>query len=164
MRCYDPPMGGVGPGHARDPESIVVAESRSQMAVLFGFLLVLFAAALIRGVTGARPRPGGWPPRCSAPFSSSPSLGLDRGSRRPARLEISRDAVRFMSRKGKASALSRESGDELRFVKQHAGPLSRIWTLGLTIAGTDAVLLLPGFFSRSEVRQACRARGWRVDD
>ena len=41
MRCYDPPMGGVGPGHARDPESIVVAESRSQMAVLFGFLLVL---------------------------------------------------------------------------------------------------------------------------
>jgi Na+/melibiose symporter-like transporter len=165
MRCYDPPMGGVGPGHARDPESIVVAESRSQMAVLFGFLLVVFAAALIRGVTGATTTTGRV---AAAVFCAVLILAIAWGwtavARRPARLEISRDAVRFMSRQGKASALSRESGDELRFVKQHAGPLSRIWTLGLTVAGTDAVLLLPGFFSRSEVRQACRAQGWRVDD
>jgi hypothetical protein len=34
----------------------------------------------------------------------------------------------------------------------------------LAIVGTDSVLALPGFFSRREVRQACRSRGWRVDN
>jgi hypothetical protein len=50
------------------------------------------------------------------------------------------------------------------FVKRHAAALSRIWTLGLTIVGTDTVITLLGFFSRNAVRQACRARGWRFDD
>jgi hypothetical protein len=67
-------------------------------------------------------------------------------------------------RNGQASALSRQQGDELRFVKHHAGAFSRIWTLGLAIAGTDTVLVLPGFFSRQQVRQACSSRGWRVDN
>jgi len=39
----------------------------------------------------------------------------------------------------------------------------RIWTLGLTIVGTDTIITL-GFFSRKAVKQACRARGWRFDD
>jgi hypothetical protein len=158
-------MGGVGPGSAPDPESIVVAESRSQMAILFGFLVAIFALALVRGVTGAATTTGRV---AAAVFCAALILAVGWGwaamARRPARVEITKDAIRFVSRSGKPSALSRQSGDELRFVKQHAGPLSRIWTLGLTIAGTDAVLLLTGFFSRSEVRQACRAQGWRVDN
>jgi hypothetical protein len=55
--------------------------------------------------------------------------------------------------------LSRQQGDELRWVKQLRG---RTWRLGLTIAGTDTVMLL-GSFSKKLVRQACLARGWRFD-
>ncbi len=133
------------------------------MAILFGFLLAIFTAALIRGVTGAATTTG----RVAAAVFCAAlilAVGWASAARRLARVEISKDAIRFVSRNGKPSALSRQSGDELRFVKQHAGPMSRIWTLGLSIAGTDAVLLLSGFFSRSEVRKACRVQGWRVDN
>ena len=81
--------------------------------------------------------------------------------RRSARLEITTDAIRYTQRNGQVSTLSRQSGDELRFVQKLRG--GRIWTLGLTIAGTGTVITL-GFFSRNAVRQACRARGWRFDD
>ncbi len=135
------------------------------MAILFGFLLAIFAAALIRGVTGAATTTGRV---AAAVFCAALILAVGWGwasvARRPPRVEISKDAIRFVSRNGKASTLSRQSGDELRFVKQHAGPMSRIWTLGLSIAGTDTVLLLSGFFSLSEVRKACRVQGWRVDN
>ena len=65
-----------------------------------------------------------------------------------------------MQRNGQVSALSRRDGDELRWVKQLRG---RVWRRGLTIVGTDTVMLL-GTFSRQAVRHACLARGWRFDD
>jgi hypothetical protein len=65
-------------------------------------------------------------------------------------------------RDGQVSALSRQQGDELRIVKQHAAALSRTWTLGLAIAGT--VLSPLNFFSRAAVRKAGQADGWRFDD
>jgi len=80
--------------------------------------------------------------------------------RRPARLEVAEDAIRYVSRNGRASSLSRQWGDELRFVQRLRG---RIRTLGLTIVGTDTAITL-GFFSRKAVKQACRAHGWRFDD
>jgi hypothetical protein len=43
-------------------------------------------------------------------------------------------------RNGHVSTLSRQQGDELRIVKRHAGTLGRVWTLGLTIVGTDTVI------------------------
>jgi hypothetical protein len=67
-------------------------------------------------------------------------------------------------RDGQVSALSRQQGDELRIVKQHAAALSRTWTLGLAIAGTDTVLSPLNFFSRAAVREAGQAHGWRFDD
>ena len=51
-------MGGVGPGKAPDPGSIVVAESRWQAGILFGLLVSAFAVALARGVAGARSTAG----------------------------------------------------------------------------------------------------------
>lgn len=59
--------------------------------------------------------------------------------------------------------LSRKCGDELCFVMQHRGAMSRVWVLGLTIKGTDAIIDLRGEFSPDAVRQACIARGWRFD-
>ena len=66
-----------------------------------------------------------------------------------------------MPRNGPVSALSRQQGDELAFVRRRRGP--RIWTIELTIAGSGTGIVL-GFFSRNAVRQACLARGWRYDD
>jgi hypothetical protein len=158
-------MGGVGPGKAPDPGSIVVAESRWQAGILFGLLVSAFAVALARGVAGARSTAG---QVGAAVFCGALVVAFTSGwiviIRRPVRLEVTEDAVRFVQRNGHVSILSRQQGDELRFVKRHSGALSRVWTLGLTIAGTDTVMVLPGFFSPSVVRQACRARGWRFDD
>jgi hypothetical protein len=156
-------VGGAGPGSAPDPGSIVVVgEDRRQIYFLFGFLVLVFAVALGRGVAGAQTTAG----RAAAGiFCVVLIVAIIAGSisllRRPARLEVTADAIRFVQRNGQVSVLSRQSGDELRFVKKHAAPLSRIWTLGVTITGTDTVINLPGFFSRNAVRQACRARGWR---
>jgi hypothetical protein len=85
-------------------------------------------------------------------------------SRTPRRRpEIAEDAIRYVQPGGRVSVLSRQWGDELRFVMQHRGVVSRVWVLGLTIKGTDTVMDLRGEFSREEVRQACLARGWRFD-
>jgi hypothetical protein len=158
-------VGGVGPGNSPDPGSIVVAENRWQSGTLFGFLLLAFIVALARGVTDAQSTSG----RVAVVIFCAVVLAvLLRGwimiIRRPARLEVTADAVRFVQRNGRVSALSRESGHELQFVKQHRGALSRVWTLGVTIVGTDTVITLPGFFSRTEIRRACQERGWRFDE
>ena len=143
----------------------MVAESRSQIGLLLGSLTLVFAVALARGVAGAQCTAG----RVAVAVIFGILIVLIiRGwimlVRRPSRLEVTENAVTFVRRNGQVSALSRQQGDELRFVKRHAAVMSRTSTLGLTIAGTDTVLLLPGFFSRREVRQACRAGGWRVDN
>jgi hypothetical protein len=155
-------VGGVFPGATPEPGAIVVAEDRRQIGFLFGFLILVFAVALGRGVAGAQTVTG----RAAAGIFCAILLvvviaGLISLLRRPARLEVSADAIRFVRRNGQASALSRESGNELRFVKLHRGALSRIWTLGLGVVGTDTLIELPGFFARNTVRQACSSCGWR---
>jgi hypothetical protein len=80
--------------------------------------------------------------------------------RRPGHLEVGKSAIRYVPGKGQASALSRKQGNRLRWVKQRRG---RVWKPGLTIEGTDTVMLL-GIFSRKAVQQACLARGWRFED
>ncbi|MGD0923690.1 MAG: hypothetical protein ABR926_00665 [Streptosporangiaceae bacterium] len=127
--------------------------------------MLVFAVALARGVAGAQTTAGR---TAAAIFCGVLIAALITGwivmIRRPARLEVTEDTVRFVQRNGQVSTLSHQRGDALRFVKQHRGALSRVWTLGLTIAGTDTVITLPGFFSRNAVRQACGARGWRFDN
>jgi hypothetical protein len=151
----------VVPGDAPDPGAIVVSESRSQIGILFGFLSLAFAVALARGVTGAQSTPG----RVAvAVIFGVLVLVCVRAwvmmARRPARLEIAGDVIRYVPRHGQVSSLSRQQGDELRFVKRQQGP--RIWALELTVAGSGSGIVL-GFFSRNAVRQACLARGWRFD-
>jgi hypothetical protein len=151
----------VVPGDAPDPGATVVSESRSQIGLLFGFLSLAFAVALARGVTGAQSTPG----RVAVAvifgvlvlFSLRAWITMVR---RPARLEIAGDVIRYVPRHGPVSTLSRQQGDELRFVKRQQGP--RLWALELTIAGSGTGIVL-GFFSRNAVRQACLARGWRFD-
>ena len=154
-------MDSVVPGAASDPGAIVVSESRSQIGILFGFLSLAFAVALARGVAGAQSAPGR---AAVAVIFGILVLACVRAwimmIRRPARLEIAGDVIRYVPGNGPVSALSRQQGDELRLVRRRRG---RIWTIELTIAGSGTGIVL-GFFSRNAVRQACLARGWRFDD
>lgn len=158
-------MGGTVPGAAPDSAAIIVAESQLHISILFGFLTVVVAAALARGVTGAQTAAG----RVAVVviFGALLVLLIARWvviARSPARLEITEGTIRFMPRSGKVSVLSRAEGDELRFFRRSAG---RSWILGLTVAapgtaaGPGQVLSPLNFFSRKAVRQACRSRGWR---
>jgi hypothetical protein len=154
-------VGSADPAKMPDPGAIVVSESRSQIGILFGFLSLAFAVALARGVTGAQSTSG----RAAVAVIFGILVLVCVWAwimmiRRPARLEIAGDVIRYLPRNGPVSTLSRQQGDELRFVQRLRGP--RIWTIELTIAcsGTGIVL---GFFSRNAVRQACLTRGWRFD-
>ena len=119
--------------------------------------------ALVRGVAGAQTTAG---PAAAGVFCAVVLVVLMAGLisllRRPARLEVGADEIRFVRRDGQVSALPRQSGHELRFVKQRRGAFSRVWTLGVGVVGTDTVIDLPGFFARNAVRQACAARDWQL--
>jgi hypothetical protein len=153
------------PGTAPGSAATIVAESRSQVSILFGFLTVVAAAALARGVTGAQTAAGRV--AVAVIFGFLLVIFIARWvviARRPAHLEITEDAIRYVTRAGKVSVLSRAEGDELRFFRRSAG---RSWIFGLTVAapgtaaGPGQVLSPLNFFSRKAVRQACRSRGWR---
>jgi len=154
---YDSQIGAAN----SDPGPTIVRESRAQMSTLFAFLMVACAAALARGLPGAQTTAGR---TAVAVIFGGLLVVLITGwivmIRRPRRLEITEDAVSYVTRSGQVASLSRRQGDGLRFVKQLRG---RTWRLGLTIVGTDMVMFL-GSFSRKAVRQACLARGWRFDD
>ncbi len=147
----------LAPGSA----ATVVKESRSQIGFLSSFLALVCAVALVRGVLGASTGAG----RVAAGVSFGALVvvlvaGTIWLTRHPTRLEITEAAVTYVNRAGQAHSLLREWGDVLQFVQRRNG---RSWVLGLTIAGTDNLIVL-GFFSRKAIRQAGLARGWRFSD
>jgi hypothetical protein len=137
-----------------------------QIGFLFGFLILLLAAAGARGAAGAQTTTGRLAVVvvCGLLALAFAARWIVMAMQQPSRLEIAGDAIKYVRRNGQVAELSRRLGDELRFVLRHRGALSRIWTLELAIAGTDDTIVLLGFFSRKAVIQACRARGWRFDD
>ena len=154
---YDSWMGAGGPGGVGPT---IVAESRWQVSILFGFLTLVFAVALARGAAGAQTTSGrvAVVVLCVVLLAVFISAWI-RMLRHPARLEITEEAIRYIRRHRRSATVSRQQGDELYFVRRNRG--GRIWTLELAITGTDTVMDLGLLFSRKEVRQACLARGWR---
>jgi len=142
------PVGGV----------IVVRQSRAQTSGLFGFLAVAFAAALVRGVTGASTTSG----RVAVAvifglLLAAMVVALATAGKRLDHLEVAEDEIRYLLWSGQQrSALEREWGSELRFVVRFSG---RAGFNCLNILGTDKIIALP-LFSRRAVQQACVARGW----
>jgi hypothetical protein len=154
---YDSRMGAGG---LAGPGPTIVAASRWQLSILFGFLTLAFAVALARGGIGAQTTSGRMAVvvLCTVLLAVFISAWI-RTLRHPARIEITEDAIRYVRRNGQPATLSRQQGNELSFVRTNRD--GRIRTLGLAIAGTDTVMDLGLFFSRKAVRQACRARDWR---
>jgi len=122
-RRYDSRVGSADPANVPDPGAIVVSESRSQIGILFGFLSLAFAVSLVRGMTGAQSTSGR---AVVAVIFGILVLVCVRAwimmIRRPARLEIAGDVIRYVPRSGSVSTLSRQQGDELRFVLRRRGP------------------------------------------
>ena len=131
---------------------------------MFGFLILACAVVVARVVISGTNTGGVVVAILAGIFLVGLIAGWAVRARTRAQLEITEDAIRYVRRDGHVSTLSRQQGDELRFVKRHAAALSQLWTLGLTIVGTDTVITPLGLFSRNAVRQACRARSWRFDD
>ena len=136
----------------------VVGPSRLQRDGLFGALLAVFVLAFVRGFAGAS-TPGG---RIAvAVFAGGATAVLlwawIRSIMRPARLEISADAVTLVEPGGQRRTLHRASGDEIRVTAVGGGRYRRS---ALTIAGSGTVLPL-SFFSRSEIQRQCVANGWQ---
>ncbi len=152
-------------GQTPDQEATVLAEKRWQTNIVFAFIAVAFAVALFNVLKHAQTSSG----RVAGVVVFGAVLvvlitGWIRMNRRPRqRLEITRDAIRYVKPGGAGSALSRQSGDELAFSLQHRGAMSRVWVLELTVKGTGDVMDVRGEFPREEVRQACIAHGWRFD-
>jgi len=83
---------------------------------------------------------------------------LATAGKRLDRLEVTEQAITYVRWSGQTkAALSRQWGDEVRFVVLFSGRFS---INGLNLTGTEKVIGLP-FFSRREVRRACATRGWR---
>ena len=86
-----------------------------------------------------------------------------RALQRPARLEVTEEAVRYVRPDGRqAAVLSRRYGDELVIVEKRLSRGGR--QLWLTQPGVTTVAVIPmNMFPRGEVRQAFVARRWRFD-
>jgi hypothetical protein len=139
-----------------------VGERPRRVDVLWGFLTVVSAAALVRGHFGG------------STTSTKVVIDLAFGTllaasvaawiwfrRHPARLEITTDAVAF-SHRGQSGSTRLVGPGELYVYTTLIGGTDRLNFLKVT--GSDEAILLT-MFDHEEVKAACRARGWRfVDD
>jgi hypothetical protein len=141
--------------------AVGVKESAAQRDGLFGFLVAAFGLALARGATGAHTVAGRV--AVALVFGALVALCLVFWARtriHPDRLEISEEAIRYVSGSGRQkSALFRQQGENLCFVAQGGG---RVWWQALKERGSGAVMPLR-FFSRAAVKRACEAQGWHFD-
>jgi hypothetical protein len=152
----EPPV-AAEPGAAAD--AIVVQQSKAQRDGLFGVLVAVFVAALVRGFTGAETGAG----RVAVIVFTGGVIAVllvlwVRTVQRPSRIEISSEAIRYRGPGSKLLTLSSQSGKDLSPVALGSG---RYRTRGITVRGTGVVIPLP-FFSYREIRQQCAARGWQI--
>ena len=140
---------------------IIVRDSRTQRNTLWGFLVVVFLVAAVRGFVGATTTGGRIVATTLMVLLVVGSIvGWVATHRRPAWLEIDTDAI-TLHRVGATAMperLERATAGDLRFIL--IGP-HRSPHLALTATEVDTVLSLQ-FFNKPEVRHACETRGWRV--
>ena len=138
--------------------SVLVAERRRGVDVLWGFLTLAFGAALVRGHLGAGTTIG----RVAIDVAFGALLAGSISAwvwfrRHPARLEITPEAVVFAHR-GQRGAVRLAAPGELYVHTTHLGA-DRLHFL--KVLGSDESIPLQ-MFDHEEVKAACRASGWRL--
>jgi len=145
-------------------DAIVVSETGWKHWI-FGFLSVVFAAALVRGQMGAETDAGRISVDLVLGFLTVGTIAAWWWmSRHPARLEISREKITLRHRGlSRMQQIPRTSG--YLYIKHvMAGPAkAKTRTTYLCTPGNETSLQLD-MFKRDEVTRACLATGWRFID
>jgi hypothetical protein len=138
--------------------SVIVAELPRRVDVLWGFLTVVSAAALLRGHFGGSATSTKIVIDLAFGVLLAGSIGAWIWFRRhPAKLEITPEAVAFRHR-GQSGSTRLVGPGELYVYTTFIGGTDRLNFLKVT--GSDEAILLT-MFDHDEVRAACRASGWR---
>jgi hypothetical protein len=132
---------------------VVVAERSRRVDIVWGFLSVVFALALVRGSLGT----------ASTVFVvlfgvlTITCIGAWIWFRRhPARIEITQDTVSFKHR-GQPKATTLVGPGELYVYQTHIGAKNRLQFLKVT--GSEEGIPLT-MFDHEDLKSACRANGW----
>jgi hypothetical protein len=144
---------------APSPPAVVVAERAGSRNFLWGFLAVVFGAALVRGHLGAETDPGRLVVDVvfGALFVGTVAAWV-WFNRHPARLEISAEEVTFQHRgQKKSTRLLRSAGDLYVSTTMLGGkhPLRF-----LKVTGSDEAIALQ-MFDWPQVQRVCLDNGWR---
>ena len=136
----------------------VVHESSRNVNILWGFLSVAFAAALARGHFGAETSAG----RLTIDLVFGGLLVASLviwviTRRRPARLEITHDAI-TLAYEGKPGSIALRATGELYLHRPVIG--TKVGPAYLKVTGSDDAIPIDTF-NFALVRDACRAKGWR---
>jgi hypothetical protein len=138
----------------------VVTESRGARDGAFGFLALAFLAAIVRGEIGAHTTAGRI--AIGAILGAVEVLLLFawlRLVRKPDHIEVSDDAVRYVTANGTAThVFDRSAGAELSMVSRPAG---RTNIVELHQSGSSTVMPLR-LFTRKSIVSTCETHGWRV--
>lgn len=144
---------------AEDTGAIVVRQDSRTVDALWGFLVVAFGFALFRGRGGADTDAGRLV--SDVVFGGLMALSIAAWAwfrRRPSRLTITRDAISFSHRSGRAGTVLRRTGE--LYVATPLGPGAAHRERYLRAEGSDELIPLLLFDWRS-VERACLAMGWR---
>jgi hypothetical protein len=153
-------VGEVAAERTPSQRSVVVAERRRRVDVLWGFLTLAFGAALVRGHLAAGTTIG----RVAVDVTFGALLGGSISAwvwfrRHPARLEITPEAIVFVHR-GHRGAVRLAAPGELYVRTTHLGT-DRLHFL--KVLGSDESIPLQ-MFDHEEVKATCRASGWMFAD
>lgn len=144
---------------AEDAGAIVVRQHSRTVDALWGFLVLAFGVALLRGRAGAETDTG----RLVLDVVFGGLIAVSIASwawfrRRPSVLTIARDAISFSHRSQSEGIVLRRTGD--LYVALPLGPGGDHRQRYLRVEGSDEMIPLL-FFDWKTVRQACLAMGWR---
>jgi len=147
----------ASPGPEPHPaaDAIVLREHKTWVGIAFFLLPAVFIAALARAIVQGSVPAG----VIFGVLAAATTLVWVFLIRQCGHLEVASQAITYCDAKGRARALNRQPGDELRVVITQS-----TWTWGNSRSLTDAtgsVHIPLNWLKLSQVRQACLARGWQ---
>jgi hypothetical protein len=147
----------------RQGAGVIVIEQRRRYTVAFGVMIVILALGL--AVSEANPSSRASKIVIAVFFGAFIALCVWLWfalNRRRNRIEVAGDAIRYVHWSGQpVVVISRAEADELRILRRLSDSKLFLYDR-LVVPGTGTWLNLKWFSARA-VRQACVARGWRLD-
>jgi hypothetical protein len=147
----------------RQDSGVIVIEQRRRYTVAIGLMIVILALGLAVSETN----PSSVASRIVIAVFFGAFIALCVWlwfalNRRRNRIEVTDDAIRYIHRSGEpVVVISRTEADEIRILRRLSDRKLFLYDR-LVVPGADSWTNLKWFSSRA-IREACVARGWRVD-